>query len=239
MKKSITPIGTPVGIDVHKRRCKVVELQKGKVQVRKSIANTREDWRELLTELPPDAEIGLEVSTAGYFAMSVLEEAGWRERSHWIHTAGIDSNRRQKNDRLDAERLARKLAAHHLDPLPEAWFPPPEIRALRLRARAALLAGGTAHPVQKSLAKSAGDARLAGAGQRSVWSGGPEVARRTKAAAAPDREHPPDPAPAEIAGGGDRNQRAVLAGGGGAVPRDRPAADHPRHWPDSGAGDLE
>jgi len=136
MEKSITPIGTPVGIDVHKRRCKVVELQKGKVQVRKSIANTREDWLELLTELPPDAEIGLEVSTAGYFAMSVLEEAGWRERSHWIHTAGIDSNRRQKNDRLDAERLARKLAAHHLDPLPEAWFPPPEIRMLRLRARA-------------------------------------------------------------------------------------------------------
>jgi transposase len=90
----------------------------------------------MLTELPPDAEIGLEVSTAGYFAMSVLEEAGWRERTHWVHTAGIDSNRRQKNDRLDAERLARKLAAHHLDPLPEAWFPPPEIRALRLRARA-------------------------------------------------------------------------------------------------------
>jgi transposase len=77
----------------------------------------------------------LEVSTAGYFAMSVLEEAGWRERAHWVHTAGIDSNRRQKNDRLDAERLARKLATHHLDPLPEAWFPPPEIRALRLRAR--------------------------------------------------------------------------------------------------------
>jgi transposase len=136
MKKSITPIGTPVGIDVHKRRCKVVVLHQGERKVVKSMANTREEWLELLTELPPDAEIGLEVSTAGYFAMSVLEEAGWRERSHWVHTAGIDSNRRQKNDRLDAERAARKLAAHHLDPLPEAWFPPPEIRALRLRSRA-------------------------------------------------------------------------------------------------------
>jgi len=99
------------------------------------MGNTQEDWLELLPELPPDAEIGLEVSTAGYFAMSVLEAAGWRERAHWVHTAGIDSNRRQKNDRLDAERLARKLAAHHVDPLPEAWFPPPAIRALRLRAR--------------------------------------------------------------------------------------------------------
>jgi transposase len=136
MEKSITPIGTPVGVDVHKRRCKVVEFHDGEIKVRKPMANTREEWREMLTELPPDAEIGLEVSTAGYFAMSVLEEAGWRDRAHWVHTAGIDSHRRQKNDRLDAERLARKLAAHHLDPLPEAWFPPPEIRALRLRARA-------------------------------------------------------------------------------------------------------
>ena len=135
MKKSITPIQAPVGVDVHKRRCKVVEFDHGEIKVRKSIANTREEWLDLLTELPPAAEIGLEVSTAGYYAMSVLEEAGWRERAHWVHTAGIDSNRRQKNDRLDAERLARKLAAHHLDPLPEAWFPPPEIRALRLRVR--------------------------------------------------------------------------------------------------------
>ena len=135
MKTSITPIGTPVGVDVHKRRCKVVEFDHGDIKVRKPIANTREEWLEMLSELPPDAEIGLEVSTAGYYAMSVLEEAGWRERAHWVHPAGIDSNRRQKNDRLDAERLARKLAAHHLDPLPEAWFPPPEIRALRLRVR--------------------------------------------------------------------------------------------------------
>ena len=30
MKKSITPIGTPVGVDVHKRRCKVVELEPGR-----------------------------------------------------------------------------------------------------------------------------------------------------------------------------------------------------------------
>ena len=136
MERIITPIGTPVGVDVHKRRCTVAEFREGKIHRRQPIANTREEWLEMLTELPPDAEIGLEVSTAGYYAMSVLEAAGWGERAHWIHTAGIDSHRRQKNDRLDAERLARKLAAHHLDPLPEAWFPPPEIRRLRLRARA-------------------------------------------------------------------------------------------------------
>jgi transposase len=67
--------------------------------------------------------------------MSVLEEAGWRDRAHWVHTAGIDSLRKQKTDRLDARRLARKLSVADRDPLPEAWFPPPEIRELRLRAR--------------------------------------------------------------------------------------------------------
>jgi len=67
--------------------------------------------------------------------MSVLEEAGWRERAHWVHTAGIDSLRKQKSDRLDTRRLVKKLAVHDVEPLPEAWFPPPAIRALRLLAR--------------------------------------------------------------------------------------------------------
>ncbi len=65
MKESIRPIKAPVGVDVHKRCCKVVEFDHGEIKVRKSIANTREEWLEMLTELPPDAEIGLEVSPAG------------------------------------------------------------------------------------------------------------------------------------------------------------------------------
>jgi transposase len=125
-----------VGVDVHKRQCTVaLQRQDGKLRLLEPMANTREGWRGLLDELPAEAEIALEVSTSGYFAMSVLEEAGWRERAHWVHTAGIDSLRKQKTDRLDARRLARKLSVHDRDPLPEAWFPPPEIRALRLRAR--------------------------------------------------------------------------------------------------------
>ncbi|MGA2987045.1 MAG: hypothetical protein ABSG32_24875 [Terriglobia bacterium] len=70
MEKSITPIEAPVGVDVHKRRCKVVEFDHGEIKVRKPMANTREEWLDMLSELPPNAEIGLEVSTAGYFAMS-------------------------------------------------------------------------------------------------------------------------------------------------------------------------
>ena len=44
MKESLTPIKAPMGVALHKRRCKVVELDHGEIKVRKSIANTREEW---------------------------------------------------------------------------------------------------------------------------------------------------------------------------------------------------
>ena len=125
----------PVGSDIHKRRCNFSELEDGRLHRLPCIDNTREAWLEFLSELPPDAEIAREVSTSSYFTMSVLEEAGWGQRAHGVHTAGLDSPRKQKYDRLDADRLARKLAVAHLDPLPEAWFPPRAIRELRLQAR--------------------------------------------------------------------------------------------------------
>jgi len=125
-----------VGVDVHKRQCTVaIQREDGKVRLFAPMENTRAGWQGLLSVLPAEAEIALEVSTSGYFAMSVLEEAGWRERSHWVHTAGIETLRKQKYDRLDAKRLARKLSVSHQERLPEAWFPPVEIRELRLRAR--------------------------------------------------------------------------------------------------------
>jgi transposase len=125
-----------IGADVHKRKCALaMQLEDGNLKMLPSMENTRENWLELLRKLPPNAEIALEVSTSGHYVMSVLEEAGWRERGHWVHTAGIDSLRKQKYDRLDAKRLARKLSVADRDPLPEAWFPPPPIRQLRLRAR--------------------------------------------------------------------------------------------------------
>jgi len=125
-----------VGVDVHKRQCTLaIQLENGELESFGPLANTREEWLRLLAVLPPEAEIALEVSTSGYFAMSVLEEAGWQGRAHWVHTAGIDSLRKQKTDRLEARRLARKLSVAERDPLPEAWFPPRDIRELRLRAR--------------------------------------------------------------------------------------------------------
>jgi transposase len=125
-----------IGSDTHKRMCMfAAQYEDGRLEMLPSMENTRENWLHLVKGLPPEAELALEVSTSGYFVMSVLEEAGWRDRAHWVHTAGIDSLRKQKHDRLDARRLARKLSVAHRDPLPEAWFPPAPIRELRLRAR--------------------------------------------------------------------------------------------------------
>jgi transposase len=112
-----------------------IEREDGELRSFGPMESTREGWRKLLRQLPAEAEIALEVSTSGYFAMSVLEEEGRRDRSHWVHTAGMESLRKQKTDRLEARRLARKLSVQDRDPLPEAWFPPPETRALRLQAR--------------------------------------------------------------------------------------------------------
>jgi transposase len=125
-----------IGVDVHKRLCQVAMVtEDGQLRMLPSMENTRENWEKLVAKLPPEAHIAVEVSTSGYFAMSVLEALGCRNRSHWVHTAGIDSLRKQKYDRLDARRLARKLSVADRDPLPEAWFPPLPIRELRLRAR--------------------------------------------------------------------------------------------------------
>jgi len=125
-----------IGADVHKRMCTLaMQYEDGRLQMLPSMKNTRANWLELVQELPAEAEVALEVSTSGHFVMSVLEEAGWRDRAHWVHTPGVDTLRKQKYDRLDARRLARKLSVAHRDPLPEAWFPPAPIRELRLRAR--------------------------------------------------------------------------------------------------------
>jgi len=151
-----------VGSDVHKGRCLMALLPpEGKLKVLEPIACTREAWKKRLAELPPESEIALEVSTSGYFVMSVLEEAGWRERSHWVHTAGIDSLRKHKSDRLDTRSLTQKLAVAHLEPLPEAWSAGADSGAA-VAGATALLGGRATGTNQEPGQESAGDARSAG-----------------------------------------------------------------------------
>ncbi len=64
------------GVDVHKRQCALArQFEDGELASFAPIENTREGWLELLAVLPPEAEIALEVSTSGYFAMSGLASA--------------------------------------------------------------------------------------------------------------------------------------------------------------------
>lgn len=80
-----------VGSDVHKRQCTVaVEREGDELGCFEGMENTLEGWRKLLQQLPVEAEIAVEVSTTGYFAMSVLGEEEWRDRlpDAWFFTSG-------------------------------------------------------------------------------------------------------------------------------------------------------
>src|SRR6202162_6333453 len=56
-----------------------------------------------------------------FFEPMANTREGWGELLDQLPPeAGIDSLRKQKYDRLDAERLARKLSVAKQDPLPEA-----------------------------------------------------------------------------------------------------------------------
>src|SRR5207244_831916 len=111
-----------------------------------SMENTRENWLHRLAKLPPQAEIALEVSTSGHFVMSVLEEAGWRERAHWVHTAGVDSLKKQKNDRLDAKRLGRKRRPVAREYVERTWRVHGFLSAERESSEASLVAASASFP---------------------------------------------------------------------------------------------
>jgi hypothetical protein len=66
-----------IGVDVHKRQGTVaIQREDGEMKCFGPMRNTREGRRELSTSLPLEAEIALGVSTSGYLAMAMLEEAG-------------------------------------------------------------------------------------------------------------------------------------------------------------------
>ena len=55
-----------IGVDVPKRPGTVaMQREDGELKCFGPMENTREGWRELLEQLPPEVEIALEVSTSG------------------------------------------------------------------------------------------------------------------------------------------------------------------------------
>jgi hypothetical protein len=66
-----------VASDVHKGRCWMAMIPEGgTLKMLEPIECTRKAWLERLAEVPPEAEIALEVSTSGYFVTSVRRKQG-------------------------------------------------------------------------------------------------------------------------------------------------------------------
>src|SRR5712691_13101098 len=101
------------------------------------IANDPLTLLEAVSKAGSDAEVVIEATYGWYWAVDLLQEAGFRV--HLAHPSGNDwGNRRVKNDERDARDLADLL---RLGRLAEAWIAPPAVREVRelVRYRAKLV----------------------------------------------------------------------------------------------------
>ena len=118
-----------MGIDLHRRRSVVVILDEdGVKQSSVRIENSPLALAEAVAEAGAGAEVVIEATWGWYWAVDVLQEAGFVV--HLAHPLGVKGyqNRRVKNDDRDATLLADLL---RMGSLPEGWIAPPGLRELR------------------------------------------------------------------------------------------------------------
>jgi transposase len=127
-----------VGIDLHRRRSVIYSMDDGGERLDcVRIANDPLTLLEAVSGAGSDAEVVVEATYGWYWAVDLLQEAGFAV--HLAHPSGNDwGNRRVKNDERDARDLADLL---RLGRLAEAWIAPPEVREVRelVRYRAKLV----------------------------------------------------------------------------------------------------
>jgi transposase len=127
-----------VGIDLHRRRSVIYTMGAGGEKLDcVRIANDPMTLLEAVSRAGPDAEVVIEATYGWYWAVDLVQAAGFRV--HLAHPSGNDwGNRRVKNDERDARDLADLL---RLGRLAEAWMAPPAVRAVRelVRYRAKLV----------------------------------------------------------------------------------------------------
>jgi transposase len=127
-----------VGIDLHRRRSVIYRMDgDGERLECVRIANDPMTLLEVVGKAGPEAEVVIEATYGWYWAVDLLQDAGFRV--HLAHPSGNDwGNRRVKNDERDARDLADLL---RLGRLAEAWIAPPEVREVRelVRYRAKLV----------------------------------------------------------------------------------------------------
>jgi transposase len=127
-----------VGIDLHRRRSVIYAMDADGEKLNcVRIANDPLTLLEAVSKAGSDAEVVIEATYGWYWAVDLLQEAGFRV--HLAHPSGNDwGNRRVKNDERDARDLADLL---RLGRLAEAWIAPPAVREVRelVRYRAKLV----------------------------------------------------------------------------------------------------
>jgi transposase len=127
-----------VGIDLHRRRSVIYTMNaEGEKLDCVRVANDPLSLLEAVSATGPDAEVVIEATYGWYWAVDLLQEAGFRV--HLAHPSGNDwGKRRVKNDERDARDLADLL---RLGRLAEAWIAPPAVREVRelVRYRAKLV----------------------------------------------------------------------------------------------------
>lgn len=144
-----------VGIDLHRRRSVIVRRDAdGEVVEEVRIDNDPVALACAIERAGPEPEVAVEATYGWYWAVDVLQACG--ARVHLAHPLGLIgwTQRRVKNDRVDAADLADLL---RLGRLPEAWIAPPAVRQLRelvrYRAKLVALRSGLKAQVHAVLAK--------------------------------------------------------------------------------------
>jgi transposase len=124
--------GQYVGIDLHRRRSVIYTMDgDGERLDCVRIANDPMTLLEVVGKAGPEAEVVIEATYGWYWAVDLLQDAGFRV--HLAHPSGNDwGNRRVKNDERDARDLADLL---RLGRLAEAWIAPPPVREVRALVR--------------------------------------------------------------------------------------------------------
>jgi transposase len=143
-----------VGIDLHRRRSVIHSMDAdGEKLDCVRIANDPMSLLEVVGKAGPEAEVVIEATYGWYWAVDLLQDAGFRV--HLAHPSGNDwGNRRVKNDERDARDLADLL---RLGRLAEAWIAPPAVREVRelvrYRAKLAQLRSGLKAQVHAVMGK--------------------------------------------------------------------------------------
>ena len=129
MKKSYAAQRQFVGVDLARRRSVITRMDAGgEVVDCVQIDNSERDLVAEVAKAGSGAPVAVEATFGWYWAVDVLQAAGFEV--HLAHPKGNASmhNRRVKTDARDATELARLL---RMGDLAESWIAPPVVRARR------------------------------------------------------------------------------------------------------------